>query len=97
MADNNEMEILQLTDEDGSVIDFEFLGTVEFNGNEYYALVPLQDNEEGAYVILRAEDAGNGEVNLVTIEDDEEYDQVADLIEDELFSEIDYDDMSGNE
>lgn len=97
MADNNEMEILQLTDEDGSVIDFEFLGTVEFNGNEYYALIPLQDNEEGAYVILRAEDAGNGEVNLVTIEDDEEYDQVADLIEDELFSEIDYDDMSGNE
>lgn len=97
MADNNEMEILQLTDEDGSVIDFEFLGTVEFNGNEYYALVPLQDNEEGAYVILRAEDAGNGEVNLVTIEDDEEYDQVADFIEDELFSEIDYDDMSGNE
>lgn len=97
MADNNEMEIIQLTDEDGSVIDFEFLGTVEFNGNEYYALVPLQDNEEGAYVILRAEDAGNGEVNLVTIEDDEEYDQVADLIEDELFSEIDYDDMSGNE
>lgn len=97
MADNNEMEIIQLTDEDGSVIDFEFLGTVEFNGNEYYALVPLQDNEECAYVILRAEDAGNGEVNLVTIEDDEEYDQVADLIEDELFSEIDYDDMSGNE
>ena len=44
-----------------------------------------------------AEDAGNGDVNLVSIEDDDEYDRVADLVEDEFFSEIDYDDMKGNE
>lgn len=94
---NNDREILSLTDEDGKEIDFEYIGTVEFEGNEYYALVPLEDNDEGAYIILRAEDAGNGDVNLVSIDDDDEYDAVADLVEDEFLSEIDYDDLKENE
>jgi uncharacterized protein YrzB (UPF0473 family) len=93
---NNEIEVLALTDEDGSVVEFEFIGTVELDGKEYYALVPLEDNDEGAYIILRAEDAEDGDVNLVTIDDDDEYDRVADLVEDEYFSEIDYDDMSND-
>ena len=93
---NNEMEVLALTDEDGSIVEFEFIGTVELDGKEYYALIPLEDNDEGAYIILRAEDAEDGDVNLVTIDDDDEYDRVADLVEDEYFSEIDYDDMSND-
>jgi uncharacterized protein YrzB (UPF0473 family) len=93
---NNEIEVLALTDEDGSVVEFEFIGTVELDGKEYYALVPLEDNDEGAYIILRAEDAEDGDLNLVTIDDDDEYDRVADLVEDEYFSEIDYDDMSND-
>lgn len=93
---NNEMEVLALTDEDGSIVEFEFIGTVELDGKEYYALIPLEDNDEGAYIILRAEDAEGGDVNLVTIDDDDEYDRVADLVEDEYFSEIDYDDMSND-
>ena len=93
---NNEMEVLALTDEDGSIVEFEFIGTVELDGKEYYALVPLEDNDEGAYIILRAEDAEDGYLNLVTIDDDDEYDRVADLVEDEYFSEIDYDDMSND-
>ncbi len=98
MIDNfDEIEVLTLTDEDGKEVEFEFIGTVKLDGKEYYALVPFEDNDEGAYVVLRAEDAGDGDINLVTIEDDDEYDRVADLVEDEFFSEIDYDDMKGNE
>lgn len=97
MNDNNDREIISLTDEDGSLLDFELIGTVEADGKEYYALIPLDDNEEGAYVILRSEDAGDGDVNLVTIEDDEEYDYVADLVEDEYFSDIDYDELGSGE
>ena len=33
----------------------------------------------------------NGEDFLVTIDDDEEFDRIADFFEDELFGEIDYD------
>ena len=45
MNDNNrdnDREIISLTDEDGSQIDFELIGTVEYNGKEYYALIPLE-------------------------------------------------------
>lgn len=100
MNDNNrdnDREIISLTDEDGSQIDFELIGIVEYNGKEYYALIPLEDNDDESYVILRAEDAGDGDTNLVTIDDDEEYDYVADLIEDEFFSEIDYDEIENDE
>ena len=54
-------------------------------------------NDDESYVILRAEDAEDGDTNLVTIDDDEEYDYVADLIEDEFFSEIDYDEIENDE
>ena len=98
MIDNNEeIEVLTLIDEDGKDVDFEYIGTVNFKGKEYYALIPLEDNDAGEYVILRAEDAGDGDIDLVPIDDDEEYENVADLVEDEYFSEIDYDDLKGNE
>ncbi|MBQ9745621.1 MAG: DUF1292 domain-containing protein [Clostridia bacterium] len=96
-SNNNEFEVLTLTDENGSLLDFEFIGAVELDGNEYYALIPLQNNPEREYIVLRVEDAGDGEVNFIDIEDDDEFDRVADLVEDEFFSEIDYDDLKGNE
>ena len=53
------------------------------------ALVPVGEDEE--YVILRSEIDENGEESLVTIDDDDEFDRVADIFDDELFSEVDYD------
>ena len=100
MADNNEMQVLVLTDENGADVEFGYIGKVTLDGKEYYALIPLEDNPEGAYIILRAEPVEGGEegdADLVPIDDDEEYDKVADLVEDEFFSEIDYDDLKGNE
>ncbi len=84
-------EIYTLTDEDGKETQFSLLGQAEIEGKTYVALVPLEDNEAGEYVILRVEPDDNGENMLVTIEDDEEFDRVADLFEDNLFDEIDYD------
>ncbi len=84
-------DIFTLTDEDGVEMQFTLLGSCEIDGKEYLALIPVEDNEEGEYVILRRETDENGEDLLVTIEDDEEFDRVADLFEDELFSDIDYD------
>ena len=39
---NNGREIISLTEEDGKEIDFEYIGTVEYEGNEYYALFRLK-------------------------------------------------------
>lgn len=84
-------DIFTLTDEDGVEMQFTLLGSCEIDGTEYLALIPLEDNEAEEYVILKRETDESGEDVLVTIDDDEEFDRVADLFEDELFSEIDYD------
>jgi len=84
-------DIFTLTDEDGVELHFTLLGSCEVEGVEYLALIPLEDNEAEEYVILKREKDENGEELLVTIDDDEEFDKIADIFEDELFDEIDYD------
>ena len=83
-------DIITLTDEDGEEKQFQLLGSCELDGVEYLAMVPLDEDKE-EYVILKREADEDGEDMLVTIDDDEEFDRVADIFEDELFGEIDYD------
>ena len=95
---NNEREFFTLTDEDGNEVEFELIGVTEYNGNQYYAMIPAdaadkaqeEDNGFCEYVILRAEEE-NGEVTLVTVDDDDEFDDVADQFDDMFSEEIDYD------
>ena len=84
-------DMITLTDEDGVEMHFNILGSCEFEGTKYLALIPLEDNEAEEYVILKLEKDESGEELLVTIDDDEEFDRIADIFEDELFDEIDYD------
>ncbi len=96
---NNEREFFTLTDEDGKEIEFELIGVTEYNGKQYYAMIPAdaadraQEEENGfcEYVILRAEQEPNGEYTLVTVDDDDEFDDVADQFDDMFSEEIDYD------
>ena len=96
---NNEREFFTLTDEEGNEIEFELIGTTEYKGNLYYAMIPAdaadkaqtEDNGFCEYVILRAEKEENGEYTLVTVDDDDEFDDVADLFDDMFSEEIDYD------
>ena len=87
-----EDEIITLTDEDGNDEKFIVLCVIEYKGKEYYALLPEKpaDGEDDGYVILRA-DEEEGESMLVTIDDDAEFDEVADQIDEYLNSEIDFD------
>ena len=47
-------------------------------------------------MILKAIEEENGEVSLTSIDDEEEFDRVADYIEDTVFNEINYDEESEN-
>jgi uncharacterized protein YrzB (UPF0473 family) len=91
----NEVEIYTLQDEEGNEHEFELIATCEKNGTTYYAMIPAaaeeDDNDEICeYVILKAV-VENGEENLVTIDDDDEFDDIADYFDDLLTAEIDYD------
>ena len=94
---NKDIEYYTLTDENGKEAEYELLATCEMNGNTYYALVPAGSDENSEfleYVILKLEKEEDGEAYLVSIDDDEEADEVEDYFNDYLADEIDYDEES---
>lgn len=93
MADETlefEQEIFTLTDEDGNESDFELIGSLEVDGVDYVALIPVEGTDD-EYVILKLAEDENGDEMLVTIDDDDEFDKVADAFEDEFMGDIDHD------
>jgi putative Holliday junction resolvase len=77
-----EDEVITLTDEDGHEHQFAILDVIEVDNKEYAILIPAgeevedEESEEEA-VILRLETDETGEEILVDIEDDEEWQKVA--------------------
>ncbi|MBQ3084240.1 MAG: DUF1292 domain-containing protein [Clostridia bacterium] len=77
MANEYGNDFVVLTDEDGREIEFEVLGSIEYNGLTYVGLIeqfddPQQQLEsDGQIIILKAIEDDNGEELLVTIENDE--------------------------
>ena len=68
--------IIELTDEDGVVNQFEYLTTIQYEGEEYIVLMLVedeeQDDEEGEVLILKIEkDPETDEDIYVTVEDEE--------------------------
>ncbi len=98
MADNNNKfeelmgETCFLIDEEGKESPFEIVGKLEINGNEYFAFMPIE-SDDCEYVVLKKEKDEDGEDVYVTIDDDEEFDAVAEAFEDEFFSDFDLDDI----
>lgn len=95
-----EENIVSLVDEDGVEADFEIIGNIENEGTTYYALVPVDgDGEE--YVILKAVPSANGNPDefedLISIDDDEEFDRIADIFDDLLMEEYNYDEEGDDE
>ena len=61
--------ILTLNDEDGNEVEFEFLDLIEYEGEEYVILLPVEDEEEaeepGEVVILKLEDTENEDEDIL--------------------------------
>ena len=90
LDDEEEVEIYTLTDEDGTETDFELLASNVIDGVTYVALAPC-DEDSDEYVILKIKPDENGEEIFETIDDDDEFEKVADMFDDMLFGEEDYD------
>ncbi len=84
---NTEMEynpdIINLTDEDGKEYTFEVLDAIESDDGRYLAMLPIYDDpakaleDSGELVIVKVQDE-DGEEYLCPIDDDDEYEFVAD-------------------
>jgi uncharacterized protein YrzB (UPF0473 family) len=92
--DEELVETVILTDEDGNEIEFEMIGQCEKNGQTYFAMIPAEDDGKNddvlEYVILKLAMDGDEEV-LVTVDDDDECDDIADYFDDLFSRETDYD------
>jgi uncharacterized protein YrzB (UPF0473 family) len=81
--------VITLIGEDGKEEDFEVIDIMEINGTEYAILLPVDDeNEEGEAIILKFDKDEDGSDVLVDIEDDEEWERVADAWEEMLVEEV---------
>lgn len=87
----DEVYTYTLTDEEGNEYEFELMGVCEMDGKVYYAMAPVDAEDNEQYTILRAEEEADGDVMLTTIEDDDEFEKVSEYFDDELFGEVDFD------
>lgn len=76
-----ESHVIELIDENNEVVQFEHLLTLDFGDREYMVLLPMEeeddlDSEEGGVVILRVEQDDEGNDIYVSIEDEEELEEV---------------------
>ena len=81
MADE-ELNLVELSDEEGNVTNCEIYDIVEFEGKTYALLLPIEDESEEDPELIVLEYIENGEEgSFVSIEDEEEFNRVCDYIE----------------
>ena len=68
MNQEEEMNILSLTDENGVEQNFEYLDVIEYEGKEYLFLLPVED-DASEIVILEIEPVDEETENYLAIED----------------------------
>ncbi len=96
MTEEYNPDIVTLTDDEGKEYSFEILDAVETDESRYLALLPVYEDpkkvldDDGELVIVRVSEE-DGEEFFEEIEDDDEYETIADAFIDRLqdYFEID--------
>ena len=86
MADQYGSDFITITDEDGVEYELEVLLTLEYNGANYLAAVPVAEELNPEVLVFRSED-DDGDPVLCVIEDEDELEAVNNLIMDSLFQD----------
>jgi len=81
MTEPMDDNIITLTDEEGVDHDFELIDIISLEDNEYAILQPVEDENDEAIILKIIKDAEGNPVEFVDIEDDEEWERVADTWE----------------
>ena len=82
MTEEEKIDIIETVDEEGTPISFKLFDVIEFEGKEYAMLLPLEeeDSDDPELVLMRLVSDGE-EYAFETIEDEAEFDAVAEYIE----------------
>ncbi len=87
--------IIVLNDENGEESKFEFLDLIEYEGEEYVVLLPVEeeqnDDDAGEVVILKLEDTdSDDEESYVSVDDEEVLNKVFELFKDKFKDEFNF-------
>lgn len=98
MEESQEEMTVTLTLDDGSEVECVILTIFEAGGRDYIALLPTdgEDADEGEVYLYRYVEDADGNPSLDNIEDDDEYEIVADAF-DELLDEQEFDELIGED
>lgn len=91
-VDNN---IIELNDEDGKEVKFEFLDLVELDNEEYVVLLPVEaegEESDGEVVILKLEDSDedSDQESYVGVDDEEILNKVFEIFKEKYKDEFNF-------
>ena len=92
-TNNEELDnIVVLNDENGEEVEFEFLDLIEYEGEEYVVLLPVEETEEaGEVVILKLEDTeSEDEESYVSVDDDEVLNKVFEIFKEKFKDDFNF-------
>lgn len=87
--------VIVLNDEEGNEVNFEFLDLVELDNEEYVVLLPTdeEDADEGEVVILKVEDTeSDEEESYVSVDDEEILNKVFEKFKEKFKDEFNFSD-----
>ena len=89
MSEEYGNDIVTVVDDEGNQHEFEIVDAIETDEGRYVALLPIYHdpnellNDDGELVILTVKEEG-GEDLLLPIEDDDEFEEIAEIFEERL-------------
>ena len=90
---NEELDnIIILNDEEGNEAEFEFLDLIEFEGEEYVVLLPVEESDDaGEVVILKLEDTeSEDEESYFSVDDEEVLNKVFEIFKEKFKDDFNF-------
>ena len=81
LQEEEQSNILTLTDENGNDVDFEYLDSIDYEGKEYLVLMPAQE-DSNEIVILEVQPVDEENENYLSVSDEAVLDAVYDIFKD---------------
>ena len=91
-AEEYEPEIITLEDDLGEEKDFEFLDVVEYDGDEYIILLPIEEEEQNEVMILRIDSIDDETENYIGIDDEELVEKIYEIFKEAHKDEFEFTD-----
>ena len=91
--ENEELDnIIVLNDENGEEVPFEFLDVIEYEGEEYVVLLPVEEADDaGEVVILKLEDTeSEDEESYVSVDDEDILNKVFEIFKEKFKDDFNF-------